>query len=132
VISYLKFEYVLKIHNEMIREYGGLQGILNEGLLKSALEMPKARFNGKDLHRTIFDKTAAYLFHLIKNHPFVDGNKRTAAMAAMVFFASNFSGTFYILDIDYQDLILRIAKGMVSKKEIAQFFRKHSKLSKRK
>ena len=87
MISYLKFEYVLKIHNEMIREYGGLQGILNEGLLKSALEMPKARFNGKDLHRTIFDKTAAYLFHLIKNHPFVDGNKRTAAMAAAMFSA---------------------------------------------
>jgi death on curing protein len=47
--------------------------------------MPKARSNGKDLYPTIFDKTAAYLFHLIQNPPFVDGNKRTASMISMVF-----------------------------------------------
>jgi len=56
VISYISFEYVLTIHDELIAEYGGAKGILHEGLLRSALEMPKARFNGKDLHRTIFDK----------------------------------------------------------------------------
>lgn len=123
MISYIAFEYVLEIHDELIREYGGAKGVLNEGLLKSALEMPKARFNGKDLHRTIFDKTAAYLFHIIKNHPFVDGNKRTAAMVAMVFFVSNFRGTFFLLDSEYQNLILRIANEPVSKKEIAKFFR---------
>jgi death-on-curing protein len=74
MISYIAFEYVLKVHDQLIREYGGAQGVLHEGLLKSALEMPKARFDKRDLHRTIFDKTAAYLFHIIKNHPFVDGN----------------------------------------------------------
>lgn len=86
--------------------------------------MPKQRFNGKDLHRTIFDKTAAYLFHLIQNHPFVDGNKRTASMTAMIFFASNSKKRFTILDSDYQELILGVAKGIVMKKEIAAFFRK--------
>ena len=123
MISYLTFEYVLKIHDELIVEYGGAKGVLNEGLLRSAIETPKACFNGHDLHRTIFDKTAAYLFHIIQNHPFVDGNKRTAAMAAMVFFSSNFNGGFCIFDAEYQDLILRIAQGAVSKKEIARFFR---------
>lgn len=109
-------------------------GVLNEGLLKSALEMPKAQFNGKDLHRTIFDKTAAYLFHLIQNHPFVDGNKRTAAMIAMIFFASNFRGLFSIVtsENEYQDLILGVAQGVISKKEIARFFRQHSESYKKK
>ncbi|MCC6128205.1 MAG: type II toxin-antitoxin system death-on-curing family toxin [Chlamydiae bacterium] len=127
MISYISFEYVLRIHDELISEYGGRHGLLNEGLLKSALEMPKARFDGRDLHRTIYDKTAAHLFHLIKNHPFVDGNKRTASMIAMVFFLSNFQGNFSISDEEYQALILRIAQGHVPKKEIAAFFRQRSK-----
>lgn len=124
MISYIAFEYVLEIHDRLIGEYEGARGILNEGLLRSALEMPKQRFNGKDLHRTIFDKTAAYLFHIAKNRPFVDGNKRTASMVAMVFFATNFHGAFTISDSEYQDLILGVASGTVSKKEIAKFFRK--------
>jgi death-on-curing protein len=123
VIAYIPFEYVLKLHDQLIDEYGGVKGILNEGLLRSALEMPKACFGGKDLHRTIYDKTAAYLFHLIQNHPFVDGNKRTASMTAIVFFASNYKRGFTIFDDDYQPLILRVAQGQASKKEIAKFFR---------
>ncbi len=123
MIDYISFEFVLSLHDELVEEYGGVKGILNEGLLHSALEMPKACFNGRDLHRTIYDKTAAYLFHLIQNQPFVDGNKRTASMTALVFFASNFKGGFGFSDCDYQDLILKVAQGSVSKKEIAQFFR---------
>jgi death-on-curing protein len=134
MIAYITFEYTMKIHDELVREYGGKLGVLNEGLLKSALEMPKAQFNGKDLHRTIFDKTAAYLFHLIQNHPFVDGNKRTATMIAMIFFVSNFRGTFTIItsENEYQDLILGVAQGVISKKEIARFFRQHSESYKKK
>lgn len=123
MIDYISFEFVLGIHDQLIDEYGGAKGLLNEGLLRSALEMPKACFNGKDVHRTIYDKTAAYLFHLIQNHPFLDGNKRTAAMIALVFFSSNFKGKFNLLDDEYQNLILKVAQGAVSKKEIAQFYR---------
>lgn len=120
---YVTYQYVVEIHDSLIDEYGGMKGVLNEGLLRSALEMPKARFNGKDLHRTIFDKTAAYLFHMIQNHPFVDGNKRTASMTAMVFFALNCKKRFTIFDGEYQELILGVAQGLVTKKEIAKFFR---------
>ena len=123
MIHYVTYQHVVEVHDNLIDEYGGLRGILNEGLLKSALEVPKARFNGKDLHRTIFDKTAAYLFHLIQNHPFVDGNKRTASMAAMIFFAWNCKKAFTIFDAEYQEIILGTAQGIVSKKEIAKFFR---------
>lgn len=123
MIDYIAYQYVIEVHDDLINEYGGRKGILNEGLLRSALEMPKARFNEKDLHRTIFDKTAAYLFHLIQNHPFVDGNKRTASMTAMVFFASNYKKSFTIFDAEYQEIILGVAQGIVTKKEIAKFFR---------
>jgi len=123
VISFITFQYVLEVHDKLIEEYGGKKGILNEGLLRSAIEMPKAKFNGKDLHRTIFDKTAAYLFHITKNHPFIDGNKRTASMTAMIFFASNFKGSFFLLEEEYQNLILGVAKGTVTKKEVAKFFK---------
>ena len=123
MIQYIAYQYVIEIHDHLIDEYGGRKGILNEGPLRSALEMPKACFNKKDLHRTIFDKTAAYLFHLIQNHPFVDGNKRTASMAAMVFFASNCKKEFTIFDAEYQEIILGVAKGIIKKKEIAKFFR---------
>lgn len=123
MIAYISFEFVLTLHDQLIKEYGGATGILNEGLLHSALEMPKACFNGRDLHRTNYDKTAAYLFHLVQNHPFLDGNKRTASMTALVFFSSNFKGGFGFCDQEYQDLILGVAQGSVSKKEIAKFFR---------
>lgn len=122
-MHYITYQSVVEIHDNLIDEYGGRKGILNEGLLRSALEMPKACFDGKDLHRTIFDKTAAYLFHMIQNHPFVDGNKRTASMTAMVFFASNYKKGFTISGAEYQELILGVAKGLVTKKEIAKFFR---------
>jgi len=122
-VKYLTYEYVLELHDELIEEYGGAKGILNEGLLHSALETPKARFNSKDLYRTVFDKTAAYLFHIIKNHAFVDGNKRTGSMAALVFFTSNYEGSFGFIDDDYQELILNIANGKAGKKEIVKFFK---------
>lgn len=122
-MHYITYQYAIEIHDNLIAEYGGRSGVLNEGLLRSALEMPKARFNGKDLHRTIFDKTAAYLFHLIQNHPFADGNKRTASMASMLFLAANCNKEFAIVDAEYQELILRVAKGDATKKEIAKFFR---------
>ena len=123
MIHYPTLEKVLEIHDQLIDQYGGLKGILNLGLLQSALETPKATFGGKHLHRTIYDKTAAYLFHITKNHPFVDGNKRTASMTALLFFSLNFKESFDFDDSEYQDLILKVAQGSASKKNIAKFFR---------
>lgn len=88
--------------------------------------MPKAQFNGLDLHPTIFDKTAAYLFHIVKKHRFLDGNKRTEAIVAMIFFSNNFDGGFGFMDNNYQELILDVIKGNVGKIEIANFFHTHS------
>lgn len=122
MIHYISLENTLEIHEKLVDEYGGLNGVLNLGLLQSALEMPKSMFNGRYLHRTIFDKAAAYLFHIAKNHAFIDGNKRTAGMVSIAFLSLN-EVTFIIFDQDYEELILKTAQGRTSKKEIAQFFR---------
>lgn len=126
MIHYISLEYVLEMHDQLIEEYGGRKGILNLGLLQSALETPKSMFNGRHLYRTIFDKAAAYLFHIIKNHAFIDGNKRTAAMVSITFLTSN-EITFVIFNDEYEELILKTAQGKASKKEIASFFRNSHK-----
>ncbi len=77
-MKYLSAEQVLFIHSRLIDETGGSHGIRDTGLLQAAVERPKATFGGKDLYPDIFYKAAALLESLIKNHPFIDGNKRTA------------------------------------------------------
>lgn len=87
--KFLKIELVIAYHDEMIEKYGGLHGIRDLGLLESAMGMPRSIAFGQDLHPTIYDKAAAYLFHIVKNHPFNDGNKRTGAFSACVFLNVN-------------------------------------------
>ncbi|MEP0813039.1 MAG: type II toxin-antitoxin system death-on-curing family toxin [bacterium] len=88
-IKFVSREQVLAIHGEMIRQFGGEPGLADFGMLESALTMTKASFGGEYLHRDIFEMAAAYAFHIAKNHPFIDGNKRTAFMTAMVFLKVN-------------------------------------------
>jgi death-on-curing protein len=88
-MKFLVIEEVIEIHTLMIRLYGGLDGIRDKGLLLSAVEMPKAALLGKYLHESAFDKAAAYVYHIICNHAFFDGNKRTGAAAAIVFLEMN-------------------------------------------
>jgi death-on-curing protein len=84
-IRFLTFDQVLKLHSLQIEEFGGLDGVKNEGLLRSALAQPEAGSGEEYFHKTIYDMAAAYLFHLVKNHAFNDGNKRIAAVSAAVF-----------------------------------------------
>jgi len=73
----------------MIKTYGGSEGLRDAGLLHSAIAVPQASFGGNYLHAGLFEMAAAYLYHIVQNHPFVDGNKRTGAAAAIVFLAMN-------------------------------------------
>ena len=77
---------VLLILEDQVRRYGGTYGVRDPALLSSALAMPSATFEGKYLHKSLFDQAAAYAFHICQNHPFMDGNKRTALASALVFF----------------------------------------------
>ena len=78
---FLTLEMVIGIHATIILKKGGLSGIRDVGLLISAIEMPKAMIGGLFLHYSIYDKAAAYLYHITCNHAFLDGNKRTALPA---------------------------------------------------
>src|SRR5213075_956823 len=79
----------LAIHAHQIGRYGGTLGLRDRGLLESALAMPPATFGGEFLHPSLPEQAAAYLFHLVKNHPFVDGNKRVGLAAALTFLGMN-------------------------------------------
>jgi death on curing protein len=76
--NFLFLSEVLRLHEDVIASFGGSLGIRDEGLLESALAQPQATFGGEFLHATIYEQAAAYLYHLAMNHPFIDGNKRTA------------------------------------------------------
>ena len=125
MIKYIPIESLILYHDDLIEKYGGLKGIRDMGLLISSLELPKSAMFGKDLYPTIFDKAAVYLFHIICNHPFNDGNKRTGSFAALTFLKMNgykkdFSEREYL---SYENLILKVANGQVNKEVIAKFFK---------
>ena len=87
--EFLTLAEVLEIHHAQIDRYGGSQGIRDRGLLESALAVPEASFGGDYLHPTLFAMAAAYAYHVAENQPFIDGNKRTALGAALVFLEMN-------------------------------------------
>jgi death-on-curing protein len=122
---FLVLDEVLAIHAHMIADYGGSDGIRDVGLLESALAMPQASFQGVELHPTLHEQAAAYLFHLVKNHPFVDGNKRVALAVALVFLELNGTSVSASED-ELVDLTVGAAAGSVSKAEAATFLRTHS------
>ena len=82
---YLSLEQIIELHDDLIKKFGGLIGIRERGLLESAVAAPMMAVFREKLHKTIYNKAAAYLFYIAKNHAFLDGNKRTAAAAALAF-----------------------------------------------
>ena len=86
---HLGIDIVREIHAEAIRQFGGLNGVRDENLLAAAVLTPQSSFGGKSPYSDIVEIAAAYLFYVCKNHPFLDGNKRSAMMAAIVFLRLN-------------------------------------------
>ena len=87
--DFLTVEEVVALHHEQIERYGGLGGVRDKALLESAVAAPRSSFEGELLHESVFHAAAAYAFHLAQNQPFLDGNKRTALAAALVFLDLN-------------------------------------------
>ena len=86
---FLTVEEVLALHDDQLRLFGGSAGLRDLGALESAVALPSATFDGEFLHNDLFHMAAAYAFHIAKNQPFVDGNKRTGLNAALVFLDLN-------------------------------------------
>lgn len=87
--------------------------------------MPQSGFGDRYLHADLFETAAAYLFHLVQNHPFVDGNKRTAAQTAFTFLRLN-GHRLGADEFSFEDLILSVAQGRIGKAAVAEFFRKNA------
>lgn len=124
--AFLTLDEVIAVHRRMIREFGGDPHIRDRGLLESAVMMPSAQFGGAFLHDGIPAMAAACLFHICKNHAFVDGNKRTALASAEVFLALN-GMRLAATDDELEDLTLGVAESRISKDEATVFLRKHAR-----
>ena len=120
---HLTIEIVREIHDEAVKIFGGLHGIRDEALLASAVFAPQSSFGGKSPYVDLIDVAAAYLFYLGRNHPFLDGNKRTAMAAAVVFLRLNGFDPAADGD-DWQRLVLDVASGKIDREQTTHRLRK--------
>lgn len=115
---FLSLSEVLEIHQDQIARYGGHPGIRDLDLLQSALAMPSAEFGGQFLHASFHEMASAYLFHIVRNHPFIDGNKRVGAVASLVFLELNgieLTGP----EDDFANMVISVAAGKLDKAGVA-------------
>jgi death-on-curing protein len=125
-VKYLTAEQVLFIHSRLINETGGSHGIRDLGLLQSAVLRPKVTFEGKDLYPGIFQKAAVFMESLAKNHPFVDGNKRTAISSTGLFLRIN-SYHLETSQKELEDFTLKMVTGKVDHGDAVKWFKQYSK-----
>ena len=120
--DFLSVEDVIQIHDEQIAAYGGGAGVRDQGLLESAVAMPRASFGEAYLHENLAHMAAAYAFHIAQNQPFLDGNKRTGLVAALVFLDLN---GITVLDPQEKlyDAMIAIAERRMDKDGLAELLR---------
>lgn len=123
-IRFIEIEEALRIHKRQVDRFGGDDGIRDRGLLESALEMPRARFAGEFVHEGLVAMAGAYLYHLCKNHAFVDGNKRVA-LAVTLFFLKRNGMPLEVDDQSLEDLVIGVASGQLGKDELTAYLREH-------
>lgn len=123
-MRYLTLNEVLQLHHRVVEQSGGSVGIHSIEALESALAQPRMTFSGEDLYPTIVEKAAALGFSLIRNHPFVDGNKRTGHAAMEVSLILN--GYEIDASVDEQErIILQLAAGGLERKAFTEWLRAH-------
>ena len=115
---------IILLHSQLIEQFGGIPAIRDEGLLESALSSPFQTYNGAELYPTIIAKAAHLCFSLVKNHPFVDGNKRIGTHAMLVFLALNGISLEYT-DNELIGLILSTAAGTSGETDISDWITSH-------
>ena len=126
MINKLSKEQIIKQHKALIKQYGGIDGIRDIGLLESALATPFQTFDGVQIYPSIQAKASQLAYGIIKNHPFVDGNKRTGIHTMLLYLGIN----GVILDVTQQDLIditILVADGSASRDDLLHWIISHEK-----
>ena len=123
-MRYLTLSEVLEVHRQIMAQSGGAEGLMHLPALESALAQPQMTFGGEDLYPTVVDKAAALGYALIKNHPFLDGNKRTGHAAIEVFLVLH--GYEIRSTVDEQErVILQVAASEIDREEFTTWLRTH-------
>ena len=120
----LKKRQILLLHSVLIAESGGSDGVRDEGLLDSAVNTPFQTFSGQDLYPTVLEKAVRLGFGLIRNHPFIDGNKRIGTHAMLVFLNLN-SITLSYEDEELISTILSVASGEMDADGLLKWIQQH-------
>lgn len=123
-ITFLSVDDVLLLHTDTIDIDGGSHGVRDHGLLDAAVAMPRQQFGGNYLHEDLAAMAAAYMFHIAKNHPFIDGNKRAAVLSALAFLSVN--GIQELPDPkDLESITFQVAAGELGKDVLTKWIRKN-------
>ena len=122
-MKFLSLTEVLEIHHDQVTRSGGTAGIRDIEPLQSALGMRQATYRSEFLHSDVFDIAAAYLFHLVGKHPFLDVNKRVGAAAALVFLLLH-GYDFTAREDDFAQMVLAAARGEIGKPDVSGFIRR--------
>lgn len=124
-VHFIPDDLVFTIHADLLQRYGGRPGLRDRNLLESALAQPKMTVGGKYAHKTLFDKAAAYGFHLCKNHAFIDGNKRIAFVLMDIFLQKN-GWEIVAHEEEAYSMMMALAAGKLTKAQLASWLKKHS------
>ena len=124
--EFLTLDEVLALHGDQIRRYGGRPGLRDVSVLSSAIAMPAATYRGEYLHQGLPEMAAAYLFHICRNHPFIDGNQRASLAAALTFLWLNRMSVKASED-ELTELVMGVAAGRIGKPEVAVFLKHHAR-----
>ncbi len=119
---HLSLDQVLRVHQAQVEAFGGSAGLRDRGALEAAVHRPQTTFGGEDLYPDTAAKCAALMHSLIANHPFVDGNKRTGAMAAELFLLFN-GFELRATGDDFESVTLAVARGELAAEELAIWIR---------
>ena len=123
-MHYLALEEILRLHFQIIEDFGGLHGVRDEGRLQSVVAAPGQIVFGQEQYTTVFKKAAVYMRNIIADHPFVDGNKRTAVTSCTIFLMRN-GRRLVASPVELEDFAVRVATDHLDVQAIAVWLEAH-------
>ncbi len=125
--KYLSIEEILRLHFQVIEDYGGSHGVRDEGRLKSVEQAPQQEIFGTEQYASLCEKAAVYIRNIIGDHPFSDGNKRTGITVAGVFLIRN-GVHLTATSKDFEDFAVSVATNHLNIDTITKWLEAHTEL----